>query len=50
MPDFLNPSVWWLVLGTYDLDMNQCSEEIVLLGILRVVEESTELHPEAKIE
>jgi len=49
MPDFLNPSVWWLVLGTNDLAMGQCSEEIVLLGILRVVEEITELYPDAKI-
>merc|ERR1712183_869071 len=49
MPDYLNPSVWWLVLGTNDLAMGQCSEEIVLLGILRVVEEITEMHPNAKI-
>ena len=49
MPDYLNPSVWWLVLGTNDLAMGQCSEEIVLLGILRVVEEITEMHPMAKI-
>jgi len=49
MPDYLNPSVWWLVLGTNDLAMGQCSEEIVLLGILRVVEEITEMHPDAKI-
>lgn len=49
MPDYLNPSVWWLVVGTNDLAMGQCSEEIVLLGILRVVEEITEMHPLAKI-
>lgn len=49
MPDYLNPAVWWLVLGTNDLAMKQCSEEVVLLGILRVVEEITAARPDAKI-
>lgn len=49
IPFDLYPKVWWLVLGTNDLAMKQCSEEVVLLGILRVIEEITELRPDAKI-
>jgi len=49
MPDYLNPKIWWLVLGTNDLAMKQCSEEVVLMGILRVIEEILERKPDAKI-
>jgi len=49
MPDYLNPKIWWIVLGTNDLAMKQCSEEVVLMGILRVIEEILEQKPDAKI-
>jgi len=49
MPDYLNPKIWWLVLGTNDLAMKQCSEEVVLMGILRIIEEILEQKPDAKI-
>lgn len=45
----LNPKVWWLVLGTNDLAVGQCSEEIVLLGVLRVIEEIVSKKPNAHI-
>jgi hypothetical protein len=49
MPYDFNPKVWWLVLGMNDLTRMQCSEEIVVLGILRVVEEIRLRKPDAKI-
>ena len=45
MPDGLSPKVWWVGIGINDLSMKGCSEEVVLLGILRVVEEIQAAHP-----
>ena len=39
----------WLVLGMNDLTRTQCSEEIVVLGILRVVEEIRLRKPDAMV-
>jgi len=49
IPRNLNPKIFWLVLGTNDLALRQCSEEVVLLGILRVIEEIQEMKPNTKI-
>jgi len=49
MPPEFNPRVWWIVLGMNDLGRMQCSEEVVVLGILRVVEEIRSRKPDAKI-
>jgi len=49
MPSDFNPKVWWVVLGMNDLTRMQCSEEIVVLGILRVVEEIHLRKPDARI-
>jgi len=49
MPPSFNPKVWWLVLGMNDLAKTMCSEEIVVLGILRVAEEILEQKPDAQI-
>lgn len=49
IPYYLNPKVWWIVIGTNDLAIKQCSEEVVLLGILRVIEEIQANRPNAKI-
>ena len=49
MPDDLNPRIWWITIGTNDLGATQCSEEVTLLGILRVVEEILNRKPEAQI-
>ena len=46
MPDGLDPKVWWVGIGINDLTVKGCSEEIVLLGILRVVEEIQNRHPD----
>jgi hypothetical protein len=49
MPDYLQPRVWWLVLGMNDVSRMQCSEEVAILGILRVVEEILERRPNARV-
>lgn len=46
MPYGLNPKVWWVGIGVNDLSLTGCSEEVVLLGILRVVEEIQNVHPD----
>jgi len=35
----LQPDVWWLVLGMEDLAKFECSEEVTIMGVLRIVEE-----------
>lgn len=39
MPPDFNPRVWWINIGTNDLLRTRCSEEVTLMGILRIVEE-----------
>jgi len=46
MPDGLDPKVWWVGIGINDLSIKGCSEEIVLLGIMRVVTEIRNRHPD----
>lgn len=48
-PFGLEPKVWWVHVGINDLSIKGCSEEVVLLGILRVVEEIQNTRPDAKI-
>jgi lysophospholipase L1-like esterase len=38
-PNNLKAKVWWILIGTNDLARGTCSEEAVVLGILRIVEE-----------
>lgn len=49
MPENFNPRVWWISLGMNDLGRSQCSEEVVVIGILRVVEEIRMKKPNARI-
>lgn len=49
MPKTLNPKVWWLQIGTNDLAMTQCSEEVVILGILRIADEIKVQHPDSVV-
>jgi lysophospholipase L1-like esterase len=39
LPANLNSKVFWLLIGTNDLARGTCSEEVTILGILRVAEE-----------
>ena len=47
VPPELEPSVWWIAIGTNDfgLDLPHCSPDLVLIGIKRVVEEIRKLRP-----
>jgi hypothetical protein len=49
MPNEFNPKIWWLELGLNDLGRAQCSEEVVVIGVLRIVEEIMKAKPDAKI-
>lgn len=49
MPSDFNPKIWWLELGMNDLGRTQCSEEVVVLGILRIIEEIRKRKPDAEI-
>jgi hypothetical protein len=49
LDDGLEPHVWWISLGNNDLGRMQCSEEVVVIGILRVVEEIMTKRPNARI-
>lgn len=39
LPSRLRPRVFWLLIGTNDLGNTWCSPELVVVGVLRVVEE-----------
>lgn len=49
LPDDFNPPIWWLVLGMEEVGRYRCSEEITVMGILRIVEEIKTRRPDAKI-
>lgn len=49
MQDSLNPSVWWIAIGGNDLAEGQCSEETVVLGVLRLAEYILEQKPDAHV-
>jgi hypothetical protein len=49
MPANFNPKVWWVSLGNNDLGRMKCSEEVVVIGILRVVEEILANKPDAQV-
>jgi hypothetical protein len=49
LPDNFDPPIWWLIMGMEDVGRYGCSEEITLMGILRIVEEIKTQRPNAKI-
>eukprot|EP00934_Nitzschia_sp_Nitz4_P007299 Nitzschia sp. Nitz4//scaffold39_size137210//95174//96831//NITZ4_003212-RA/size137210-augustus-gene-0.193-mRNA-1//-1//CDS//3329550422//7289//frame0 len=49
MPKEFNPKLWWLEIGLNDIARTECSEEVVVLGVLRIVEEILNQKPAAKI-
>jgi lysophospholipase L1-like esterase len=52
MPKSLKSKVYWVLIGTNDFlyaEAEQCSEEVILMGIKRVVEEMMILRPSATI-
>lgn len=47
--DEFDPPIWWIVVGMEDVGRFECSEEVVVMGILRIVEEILKQKPNAKI-
>ncbi len=45
----LRPKVWWINIGHNDLFSTNCSEEITIMGILRIVEELLMRNDDANI-
>ncbi len=51
-PEKLEPKIFWILIGTNDFlkdDLDYCSEEVVLMGIKRVIGEIQLRRPEATI-
>jgi lysophospholipase L1-like esterase len=46
MPTSLGPRVWWLLIGTNDLESGECTPESVLVGIINLVKEISTHNPE----
>lgn len=49
MPTNLQSKIFWILIGADDLALAMCSEDVVILGILRVAEEIAYHHPDSKI-
>jgi lysophospholipase L1-like esterase len=49
LPDTLKPNVIWLLIGTNDLGNAWCSPELVVIGIVRIVQELRVRKPAATI-
>ena len=45
MPPTLQPKAWWILVGSNDLVNGQCSEEAIILGILRLADEIALVRP-----
>ena len=45
LPPTLQPKVWWILVGSNDLVHGQCSEEAIILGILRLADEIALVRP-----
>lgn len=49
LPSNLNPRVFWILIGTNDIGRTWCSIELVVIGILRNVEEILIRKPNAQV-
>jgi len=49
VPISMNPKIWWITIGMNDLTTTMCSEQVTVMGILRVVEELFSTRPDSKI-
>jgi len=45
----LNPTIWWILIGSNDLGRGQCAEEAVLVGILQLAHEISIQKPESVV-
>lgn len=49
VPSSPKPITWWVLIGTNDFGVSKCSENMVLQGIVKVVEELKRQRPHDKI-
>jgi lysophospholipase L1-like esterase len=49
LPNNLNPTVWWLLIGTNDLGEDHCSVESIVAGNLAIIKEIQRRRPDSKI-
>ena len=49
LPGNLNPFVFWLLIGINDIGKTWCSPELVVIGIIRIVEEIRRKKPAATV-
>jgi len=49
LPANLNPSVFWLLIGTNDIGRTWCSPEMIVVGVIRNVEEILSRKPDSLI-
>jgi lysophospholipase L1-like esterase len=45
----LNPKVWWILIGTNDLDVDHCSIESIVAGIYTIIQEIQRRRPTTQI-
>lgn len=45
----MGSTVWWLHIGANDLAVTECSEEAVIVGILRLADEIKVKHPKSVV-
>jgi lysophospholipase L1-like esterase len=49
LPSNINPSIFWLLIGTNDIGRTWCSPEMVVLGVIRNVEEILSQRPSSRV-
>lgn len=49
LPANLNPSVFWVLIGTNDIGTKWCSPEMVVIGVIRNVEEILSQKPDSLV-
>ena len=49
LTDCLQPKVFWIILGMNDLSRTRCSEEVIFLGIVSVIQKLRSLRPDTPI-
>jgi lysophospholipase L1-like esterase len=47
MPEELNPSLWWFLIGTNDYNSDTCSRESILVGQLAILFDAMQRKPDA---
>jgi lysophospholipase L1-like esterase len=49
LPSHINPAIFWLLIGTNDIGRTWCSPEMVVIGVIRSVEEILSQRPSSRV-